>query len=51
LRLQAAEKDLHERAVPEARRRARADAFDRAWAEGRLLGPEQAFALALDLEE
>jgi predicted ATPase/class 3 adenylate cyclase len=51
LRLQAAEKDIHERAVPEARRRAGADAFDRAWAEGRLLGPEQAFPLGLDLEE
>jgi tetratricopeptide (TPR) repeat protein len=50
-RLQAAERDVHERVVPLARERAGADAFDRAWAEGRSLSREQAFALALDLEE
>jgi predicted ATPase len=46
--LQAAERDFHERAVPASRERAGADAFDRAWAEGRTLTREQAFALAAE---
>jgi tetratricopeptide (TPR) repeat protein len=49
--LQSAEREFHERAVPPARERAGTDAFDRAWAEGRTLTREQAFALALDLEQ
>ena len=46
--LQAAERTFHEQAVPAARERAGADAFDRAWAEGRTLTREQAFALAAE---
>ena len=46
--LQAAEREFHERAVPVSRERAGAEAFDRAWAEGRLLTREQAFALGVE---
>ena len=46
--LQAAERDLHERAVPAARERAGAEAFDRAWVEGRMLTAEEAFALTVE---
>jgi hypothetical protein len=49
--LQQAELDVHDEAVPRARERAGADAFDRAWAEGRALSGEQALAEALDLEQ
>jgi tetratricopeptide (TPR) repeat protein len=46
-KLQAAERDLHERLVPLARERAGADAFVRAWAEGRSLSYDEAVALAV----
>ena len=46
--LQAGEREFHERAVPAARERAGAEPFDRAWAEGRMLTREQAFALAAE---
>jgi predicted ATPase/class 3 adenylate cyclase len=46
-KLQAAERDLHERLVPLARERAGADAFERAWAEGRSLSYDEAVALAV----
>jgi predicted ATPase/class 3 adenylate cyclase len=46
--LATAERQLHEQAVPQVRARAGADAFDRAWAEGRVLSEEQAVALELD---
>ena len=45
--LQAAERDVHEHAVPDARARAGAEPFGRAWAEGRMLTREQAFASPL----
>jgi predicted ATPase/class 3 adenylate cyclase len=46
--LQAAEREFHERAVPRSRERAGAEAFDRAWAEGRTLTREDALALAVE---
>jgi predicted ATPase/class 3 adenylate cyclase len=46
-KLQAAERELHEQLVPEARGRTGEDAFERAWAEGRSLSYEQAVALAV----
>ena len=46
--LQSAEREFHERAVPVSRERAGPEAFDRAWAEGRLLTREQAFALGVE---
>ena len=47
-RLGPVERELRERAVPESRERAGLDAFDRAWADGRVLSSEQAVALALE---
>ncbi len=47
-KLARAEQELHDRAVPAARERAGAEAFDRAWADARLLSEEQAVALGLE---
>jgi predicted ATPase/class 3 adenylate cyclase len=47
-KLQAAERELHDRLVPVARERAGADAFDRAWAQGQSLQYDAALGLALD---
>ena len=47
-KLGKAEQALHDEAVPAARARAGEEAFDRAWAEARLLSEEQAVALGLE---
>jgi tetratricopeptide (TPR) repeat protein len=46
-KLARAEQELHDELVPKAQERAGAAAFDRAWADARLLTEEQAIALAL----
>ncbi len=50
-RLGPVERELHDRAVPESRERAGHEAFDRAWAAGRVLSSEQAVALAVENSE
>ena len=46
-KLQAAERELHDRLAAEARGRAGDDAFERSWAVGRSLSYEEAVAVAL----
>lgn len=47
-KLSRAEQEVHDRIVPKARKRAGEAAFNRAWAEARLLSEEQAVALGLE---